>query len=348
MSRSAAFVLQTGVVCPIGIGAAQASASFRAGLSAFAESSVYDSRFEPVRMALLPEDSLPPLADLLAERALVARTRRMLRLLAPALTAARSGLDPSEPLPLFLGSAEPNSALARQNAAELVTLVSTQAEVVCDEAQSAVFAEGRAAGLLALEAGCAALARGVPRVLVAGVDTFLDLRLLAELDREGRVLGSRVMDGFVPGEGAACLLLSRSPREKRAALCVRAVASVRDPGHRTGTAPALGEGLSRAVEALRSQDPALAPVATCFAGLNGESFGAKEWGVARIRHQDVLGPDVVVEHPADCFGDVGAAMGPLLLALADETLRSGDRAGPALVWASSDGEPCACAYVALT
>jgi len=39
-------------------------------------------------------------------------------------------------------------------------------------------------------------------VVVGGVDTFLDLRLLAELDAEQRILGAQVMDGFIPGEGA--------------------------------------------------------------------------------------------------------------------------------------------------
>ena len=125
-----------------------------------------------------------------------------------------------------------------------------------------------------------------------------------------------------------------------------AVGTAEDPGHRYSEAPALGVGLANALEDARSGLAGVEPVKTCFAGLNGESFGAKEWGVAHIRHHSFFDRKLAFEHPADCFGDVGAAMGPLLIALADETLRAGHRQGPALVWASSDHAPCACAYVA--
>ena len=47
------------------------------------------------------------------------------------------------------------------------------------------------------------------RSIVGGVDTYLDLRLLATLDAEQRILGPRVMDGFIPGEGAAFYRLVR-------------------------------------------------------------------------------------------------------------------------------------------
>jgi 3-oxoacyl-[acyl-carrier-protein] synthase-1 len=86
-------------------------------------------------------------------------------------------------------------------------------------------------------------------------------------------------------------------------------------------------------------------VATTFAGLNGESFDAKLWGVARLRHADFFAPSMVLEHPADCFGDAGAALGAILLALAATALARGQRAGPALVWAASDGEARGCALL---
>ncbi|MEY4512751.1 MAG: 3-oxoacyl-(acyl carrier protein) synthase [Pseudomonadota bacterium] len=90
----------------------------------------------------------------------------------------------------------------------------------------------------------------------------------------------------------------------------------------------------------------LPPVRTCFAGLNGESFGAKAWGVAHTRHHPLFAPDLTFEHPADSYGDVGAATATLLLALADETLRNEQRRGPALVWAASDRGSCGAAYLA--
>src|SRR5262249_14460621 len=127
---------------------------------------------------------------------------------------------------------------------------------------------------------------------------------------------------------------------------VEAAASASDPGHRTGGEPARGEGLSQALNGLQTRvRNAPGPVATTFAGFNGESFDAKAWVVARLRHQDFFATPMVLEHPADCFGDAGAAMGAILLALAAKALAAGHRPGPALVWAASDGESCACALM---
>jgi 3-oxoacyl-[acyl-carrier-protein] synthase-1 len=119
-----------------------------------------------------------------------------------------------------------------------------------------------------------------------------------------------------------------------------------DPGHRYGQAPAKGEGLALALEQLRQRMPPLpGPVATTFAGFNGESFDAKMWGVAYLRHKDLFTPAMAIEHPADKFGDAGAALGVMLVALAAESLLTGTRSGPALVWAASDREPRGCAVL---
>jgi 3-oxoacyl-[acyl-carrier-protein] synthase-1 len=126
---------------------------------------------------------------------------------------------------------------------------------------------------------------------------------------------------------------------------VQAAASVLDAGHRHGSEPARGEGLAQSIELLRSRAQVTAPVATTFAGLNGETFDARLWGIARLRHSDFFAPAMTLEHPADCMGDAGAAAGAILIGLAAYALSRGDREGPALVWAASDHEPRACALL---
>ena len=100
--------------------------------------------------------------------------------------------------------------------------------------------------------------------------------------------------------------------------------------------------------ALRGRIRGSAPVGVTFAGFNGESFDAKLWGVAQLRHRDFFATDMILEHPADKYGDAGAATGALLLALAAQSVSDGSRAGPALVWAASDFEPRACALLSTT
>jgi 3-oxoacyl-[acyl-carrier-protein] synthase-1 len=69
--------------------------------------------------------------------------------------------------------------------------------------------------------------------------------------------------------------------------------------------------------------------------MNGESHWAKEWGVGFLRSRASFDESHSMKHPADCFGDTGAAAGALLAGLAALDASS----GPALVYASSDLGP---------
>jgi 3-oxoacyl-[acyl-carrier-protein] synthase-1 len=341
---TATYILNTGAVCAIGIGAAQCSASFRAGLSGYMQSPIIGRNDEPIVTALVPDADLETLHDSLVTQPLSDRERRMLRLGGMALRQATVALH--EPVPLFLALPEPNAGRVAHSQRGFFEHLNVQAESSFDTAASQYFELGRAGSLFALDAAIAALAAGRRQVLVGGIDTCLDLTRLAELDGERRLLGSDVKDGFVPGEGAAFLLLSSSRGSaQRAPTIVRAVGTAQDAGHRYSDEPSLGVGLSHALNDALQKSAALPVLRTCFAGLNGENFGAKEWGVAQLRHHALFDPALIFEHPADCFGDVGAAMGTLLIALSDEILRNAQRPGPILVWASSDRAPCACAYL---
>ena len=343
----AAVVMASSVLCAGGRGAEQLSATVRAGISRIGSSAVMNSALEAIQMGLVPEDALAPQLPPEVDAApLPARARRMLRLGGPALkTVVEHAGTP--PLRLYLGLPELSIAEApwlRAFALQLGKL----AGAAIDAPNSRVVPRGRAAALIALELALEALDRDPAHPIVVGaVDTYLDLRLLASLDKEGRILGRRVMDGFIPGEGAAFLVLSHPSVAENPSgqVMIQAAASVADPGHRTGTEPARGEGLAQAIDLLLSRGNSGTPVATAFAGLNGEHFDSKLWGVARLRHTGFFSPTILVEHPADCFGDAGAATGALLLALAATALAAGQRPGPALVWAASDGESRACALL---
>ena len=184
------------------------------------------------------------------------------------------------------------------------------------------------------------VSRRAPFVVVGGVDTFLDARRLALLDVDDRLMGGS-MDGFIPGEGAAFLLLAgpgvaRRHRLKPIARVTGVGAGV-EPGHRDSPQPYRGDGLADAFRALFSALPPGTPkVRSVYAGFNGESLPTKEWGVAYLRSPERFEESVRIEHPADCVGDVGAALGPLMLALAAVGLRDRRCEEPCLVWSTSD------------
>ena len=339
-------IIASDVLCSIGRGGNQVWASARAGIGRITSSHVMDRHFEAIQMGLVPEDALAPLPPEFDVLPLPARVRRMLRLAAPLLSNVAQILG-EQPVPIFIGLPQQDEYTARW-LPNFITQLCAMAGVACDVSLSQIFPLGRAASLSALQAALQALAANPQQpVIVGGVDTYLDLRLLAELDTEQRILGSHVMDGFIPGEGAAFMVLSADTRVQGATIL--GAASHDDPGHRYGTDPAKGEGLAHALAQLREQlGDALLPIASTFAGFNGESFEAKLWGVARLRHNDLFTPDMKMQHPADCYGDAGAATGAILTVLAATALAKAHRTAPALIWAASDHETRACAVLSNT
>jgi 3-oxoacyl-[acyl-carrier-protein] synthase-1 len=190
-------------------------------------------------------------------------------------------------------------------------------------------------------------------VLVGAIDSYWDMGLLEALDGEGRLKTGAIADGFVPGEGAAFILVGSPRVEKRPSKPrVRIVAAGigNEAGHLYSQAPYHGDGLA---EAFRAAFAAAAPseigqrqVGCVYAGLNGESHWAKEWGVSHIRNAHRFAEPVRLEHPADCMGDPGAALGLILLGLAAYRQDPDPAAAPSLVWCSSDREPRAAVLIA--
>ena len=94
---TACYLIDRGAICAIGIGPAQCSASFRAGLSGYIQSPVVGRASEPLLLALVPESDLEPLAAELESKSLSDRERRMLRLGGAALRRSQFALRGTDP-----------------------------------------------------------------------------------------------------------------------------------------------------------------------------------------------------------------------------------------------------------
>src|SRR5256885_1855 len=81
---------------------------------------------------------------------------------------------------------------------------------------------------------------------------------------------------------------------------------------------------------------AAGPIQEVYSSMNGENHWAKEWGVAFIRNSSAFLPDHGMHHPADCYGDTGAACAVLMVGVAALGIKQGYRRSPALVYGSSD------------
>jgi 3-oxoacyl-[acyl-carrier-protein] synthase-1 len=322
----------------VGVSSLETAASVRAGISRYKASSIFNSRFRAMTMCLVPDGILPPLASPLETTlGLTARQIRMLRLATLAIRSSVEKAPGGLPLPLLLALPEQLPNCPPPTGDDFLDRLALQTGVPLDRQTSAIFPFGRAGGLYAVARGLELISRGTHDfALVGGVDTYLDLYLLGVLDTESRVLADGVMDGFAPGEGSAFLLLaSDRGRSLRPAAKVHPPGLAIEPGHRYSTEPYKGEGLAEAVAIALSMAKG-GSIRSVFASLNGENFGAKEWGVAFLRSKALFDDGFRLFHPAEFYGDPGAACAPLLMGLATLALDAGHIEGPALIWCASE------------
>ena len=352
------WVCGIGMMTAVGDHAAQTAASVRAGISRYSESSVYNKRFVPMTMALLPEENLPPLNEELENTTpgLTSRQRRMLRLAEPALKEALEPLPRGKKIPLFLAVPEklPDQPdrpppVTEKFLDQLITQTGTEQ---VDRGKSKLSPTGRAGGLQVIKEAIQALAQSDQGyALVGGVDTYLDLYLLGTLDKDDRVLADGVMDGFAPGEGAGFILLcsgqARESHSPKPTVQVTPPGIAAESGHRYSDEPYKGDGLAQAVTAAAEAGLNGNQARTVLCSMNGESLGSKEWGVATLRNTASLDETLRTEHPAECFGDTGAAIGPILIGLAALGMEQGYLPGPCLVWCASETEHRAAVCVTL-
>lgn len=341
MAQRGADILDVGMVSAVGLSAVLTAAAVRAGTCRFRDSPVLDRDFEPIVMGLVPSAELPALAPALGSAGEpVSRRERMLRLAGRALRESLKNETRIKSTPVLLAAPDAHPGYPFPLDPSFLEQLAVQADLPFDLARSRLFPHGRAAGFLALREALDRLQSGAAeRIVVGGVDSHLDGMLLAALEHEGRILGGG-RDGFIPGEGAGFLLLGR-PRSARKSspeplARLDEAAHALEPGHRYSSEVYLGAGLDAAFGRLFAALPAMAPVQTVYAGLNGESFNGKEWGVACIRHREHLAEDFAIEHPVDCFGDPGAALGAMVVGLAAIGIHRGYRRAPCLLWCSSD------------
>lgn len=325
-------------VTSVGLSLEEIAISVRSGVARFADVEWLDRALEPFVVASVPDAALPDVAEFEAERGLTYRAARTLRLALAALKEAAAVLQalPAPP-PLFLALPMPPAGRDFDGAAWVDAFSQQLRGQVGDVT---LVGQGRAAGVTAVAEACRQVAAGeVPHVLVGGVDSYRDLYLLGALDADARVKSSQNMDGFIPGEGAGFLLISETgvaAVERRPVMArVVATGSAVEAGHLHSEEPYRGDGLSAALASLQDAEAEVGTALRAYSTMNGESHWIKEWGVACMRHRELLA-DCALLHPAESYGDAGAASGVLAVALAAHDLVEAAPGTCSLVYGSSD------------
>jgi 3-oxoacyl-[acyl-carrier-protein] synthase-1 len=177
--------------------------------------------------------------------------------------------------------------------------------------------------------------------LAGGVDSYIQGETLEWLDANRQLLSAENRSAFAPGEAAGfCLVASASFLQRWSVMALARIVSVftaiEENRIKTDTI-CIGEGLTAAVRgAYAALEPPVGRVEQTWCDLNGERYRSTEYLYLLMRAYSLF-VRARVSHPADCWGDVGAASGPLFACLAVASWLRGYATGPrALLWTSSE------------
>lgn len=337
------YIAGTGMITPLGANTAMTAYAVRAGICAFGETGFYLDEDNHVRMARVPQGALEHgLSREDFPDGYSARQIRLLQLAILALVDLLPKLPADTKFPLFLAGPEQLVEGDKPIDREFLKKLTEFTGIDLDLSMSRLISTGRPGGLAAVDLAFRLFASTEHEyAIVGGVDTYYDGRVLQTLLKDKRLLVGGNPDGFIPGEGAAFILLSKQKttlhKDTQKTVSLHEPGFGVEPGYRGSEETYRGDGLASAVaKALANAD--VAKVKTLYSTMNGENFFSKEHGVAMIRNESRLDENMLTEHPADCFGDLGAACIPVILGIASFHLEQGHTSAPCLVCGSSDKE----------
>lgn len=334
------YIAGMGMITPVGFNTAMTAAAVRAGVSGYAETNYYGKNDQPITMASVPGIIFDEIEAEIGEGSRFnTRHDRIAKMAILALREACALQSTKQPIPLVL--AMPEGQVDTKGLVPLIQNLEPNCRPWVSAEQSRSIYSGRAAGMEAIDFAFRYL-YDLPNdfFLIGGSDSYRDYARLTPLSNVGRLLGPGSQDSFAPGEAAGFLLLTKKPELALArnghiiALSPPGIAD--EPGHLFSKEPYRGDGLDQAFKKALNSHTQPNSIHSIYSSMNGEHHWAKEYGVAYMRNRDAFQDPVGIEHPADCYGDLGAATAPVLIALAAEHLFKDAKARTHLVYSSSD------------
>lgn len=338
------YIAGLGLISAAGADQAMNVAAVKAGINRYRDSGYFTQQKQPIKMALVPDDALPPLSEnLLLGGEYSLWDQRLLQMASLPLIEATAAYQEDQPLPLLLACPEHYAQWPHQLPDSFIKNLAKQSGAALDPKLSRTIQTGRSGLIEALSLAERFLYElNHTWILVGGVDSLQRPALFRGWLDYGRMAGGQgATDTFVPGEGAGFILLTRDPKKalktKSGSLALLAPALASEPGHLYSEADYLGEGLNQAAQQTLAQTRGL-KIRALYSSMNGESYWAKELGTVLTRNSEHFDDDWELRHPADCYGDLGAASGAALIVLAAADAMQAPAAISHLICSSSDHE----------
>jgi len=334
---SPVYIVAASARTPLGLDAEASAAAVRAGISALSEHPFLVDQAGDMMPGALDAEIDP----------YVFGSDRLLLLAEPAL---RELLDtvkrwPSSgpELSIFLGLPELRPGFTESDVEAIRLGIERLDDLPVALGAVLAYPRGHAAGAFAFGAAVQN-AQSDPSSLsiVGGIESYFHPQTMEWLDSNRQLANSVSRSGFVPGEGAAFLLLAGSEAVKLFGM--KPIARVDAVGVATETKlirtsdTCLGEGLTEAVKkAVSGLRPPGQAISDILCDLNTERYRGEEWGFVCLRLAQFFEDPTTYLSPSDRWGDMGAASVPLFGMLACDAAQKGYSTGSrALLWASSE------------
>ncbi len=266
-------VLNTGLVKSVGLTTATACAAILAGISNAQETIFMGSEGEWILGHIVP-----------LEKTCRAMTRHV-KMAVDAIRECLAEIPKNQwsSIPLLLCVAE-HERPGRLEFLDDQLLVEIQRELNVEfSRESNVIPFGRVSVSMALQhAQQLIYAEGIPLVLIAATDSLLTWPTLSIYKNNNRILGNGNSNGFIPGEAAAALLISR-PKSYSQLHCI-GVGKSTEEAHIDSEESLRANGLVEAIKAaLDDADCAMHTLDFRITDLSGEQYYFKEASLALSR-----------------------------------------------------------------
>ncbi len=212
---------------------------------------------------------------------------------------------------------------------------------------SCVLPLGKTGLVSALAMASTFLAEGrTQQVLIVGVDSFFCSAAITYYLGQQRLLSRDNSDGFIPGEAAGAVMVTRNRNKE--GLMITGIAQCSEDAHiLQDELPNRGTGLNKAIrKAVLDSGLPLTETLFHISAVSHESFYFRETELAVLRSLEHKVPDYPHLMLTSSTGEVGAASGPLILAYLASVMSRKDGPGKkGLIHLSGDSGQRAAAIV---
>ena len=172
---------------------------------------------------------------------------------------------------------------------------------------------------------------GIDQILIAACDSYLNAATLEALAEEDRLLTEENSDGFIPGEAGSAILIEPA-NQSSSPLIVKGLGFGLEPAPINSGKPLRAEGLTQAFRgALKEAGLTMGDLDFRITDISGEQYYFKEATLALARTLRVRKESFDIWHPADCIGESGAAVGPIMVGIFNAACKKGYTGGAAIM-----------------